>query len=124
MTTRAAIVCARSEAHGALGAAGRGAYDVVLARAVAPLAILVELGAPLLAPGGLLLASKTARAVREESAAGEAAAAVCGLASVSVRPLARSQLRDSVCAVYERVAATPERFPRRPGLAGKRPLGV
>ena len=48
------------------GRPGREAYAVVLARAVAPLPALVELAAPLLAPGGVLLASKTGRALRDE----------------------------------------------------------
>ena len=72
---RAAVVCARSEHHAAAGQPGREAYGVVLARAVAPLPALVELAAPLLAPGGVLLASKTARAMHEEGPGGAAGVA-------------------------------------------------
>ncbi|MFA4965155.1 MAG: RsmG family class I SAM-dependent methyltransferase [Thermoleophilia bacterium] len=119
---RTQVVCARSERHAALGAPGREAYAVVLARAVAPLASLVELAAPLLAPGGVLLASKTARALRAEAASAEAAAALCGLAAGPVAKLSRSPLGDAVCAVYEKRSPVPDRLPRREGMAVRRPL--
>ena len=89
---------------------------------MAPLPALVELAAPLLAPGGVLLASKTGRALRDEGPAGEAVAKLCGLAPGPVVPLPRSPLDDAVCAVYEKVAATPKRLPRREGQAVRRPL--
>lgn len=119
---RAAVVCARSEHHAAAGQQGREAYAVVLARAVAPLPALVELAAPLLAPGGVLLASKTGRAVRDEGPAGAAAAKLSGLAAGPLVALLRSPLDDAVCAVYEKVAATPKRLPRRDGQAVRHPL--
>ncbi|MCX6363260.1 MAG: class I SAM-dependent methyltransferase [Actinobacteria bacterium] len=122
LAARATVVCARSEQHAAAGQPGREAYGVVLARAVAPLPALVELAAPLLARGGVLLASKTGRAVREEGPAGASAAKLCGLAAFPVVVLSRSPLDDAVCAVYEKVAAAPKRLPRREGQAVKHPL--
>jgi 16S rRNA (guanine527-N7)-methyltransferase len=122
LTVRAAVVCARSELHAAAGQPGREADAVVLARAVAPLPALVELAAPLLARGGVLLASKTGRALREEGPGGEAVAELCGLAAGPVVPLPRSPLDDAVCAVYEKVADTPKRLPRREGQAVRHPL--
>ena len=65
LTGRAQVVCARSERYAAAGSAGREAHGVVLARAVAELAVLVELAAPLLAVDGVLLASKTRQALGE-----------------------------------------------------------
>lgn len=122
LSTRAHVVNARSEHYAALGQPGREAFAVVLARAVAPLPVLVELAAPLLAMGGVLLASKTSRALAAEGIAGDAAANLCGLAAGSIVPLPRSPLGEAVCAVYEKVAATVNRLPRRPGVAAKRPL--
>jgi 16S rRNA (guanine527-N7)-methyltransferase len=122
LRARATVVCARSENLAAIGQPGREAYAVVLARAVAPLPALVELAAPLLAPGGVLLASKTAKAVREEGPGGAAVAKLCGLAAGPVIPLPRSPLDDGVCAVFEKVAATPKRLPRREGQAARHPL--
>ena len=119
---RCAVECARSERFAAAGAAGHEAFAVVLARAVAPLPVLVELAAPLLATGGVLLASKTGRAVREEGPPAAAAAGLCGMAALPPQALPRSPLSDAVCAVFEKVAATPEHLPRREGQAAKRPL--
>ena len=122
LASRVTAVGARSEYHAAAGRPGREAYGVVLARAVAPLPALVELAAPLLALGGVLLASKTGRAVREEGPGGAAVARLCGLAALPVFVLSRSSLDDAVCAVYEKVAATPKRLPRREGRAVRHPL--
>lgn len=119
---RVEVVCERSESYGAPGAPGREAAAVVLARAVAPLAVLVELAAPLLREGGVLLASKTARGLAEEGVAGDAAARLCGLAAGVPAPLPRSPLDDAVCAVYRKIETTPPRLPRREGMAAKRPL--
>jgi 16S rRNA (guanine527-N7)-methyltransferase len=102
--------------------AGGSAYDAVTARAVAPLPVLAEYAAPLLSLGGALVAWKGARDKREE-AAGAAAAAELGLAPASVlavTPYAGSRNRH--LHVYLKVDETPERFPRRPGIAAKRPI--
>ena len=119
---RAEVVCARSERYAAAGAPGREAHDVVLARAVSELAVLVELAAPLLAADGLLLASKTRRALREERAGADAAAEKCGLALDAPVPLSASPLDEAVCVVYRKVAPAPDWLPRREGMAAKRPL--
>lgn len=116
----AEAVPARAEEWAAGEGAGR--YDVVTARALASLAVLVEYAAPLLKPGGVLVAWKGAPDPGER-AAGDAAAALVGLEPrdpVVVRPYEGSRERNLY--VYEKVAATPERFPRRPGMATKRPL--
>jgi len=123
ITARARVVCARSERYAA-DPPGREAAAVVLARAVAPLPVLVELAAPLLAPGGVLLACKTATAVRDEGAAAETAAGLCGLSAGLVVRLERSPLDQAVCIVYEKVGPSPARFPRREGVANKRPLAT
>jgi len=121
---RAGVVCARSERFGASGQQGREAFAVVLARAVAPLPTLLELAAPLLAVGGVLLASKTGKALAAEGPGGDVAAQQCGLAARPPVPLPRSPLDDAVCAVFEKVGPTPGRLPRREGVAAKRPLGA
>lgn len=103
-------------------AEGAGAYDVVTARALAALPVLVEYAAPLLCDGGVLVAWKGARDAAEE-AAGETAAALLGLEASFVRrvvPFAGA--RDRHLHVYRKVKPTPDRVPRRPGMAAKRPL--
>jgi 16S rRNA (guanine527-N7)-methyltransferase len=111
----------RAEERAAWG--GRESYDVVTARAVGPLAVLVEYAAPLLAPGGVFVAWKGALDPAEV-AAGSKAAVEVGLESeavVEVEPW--PGIRDRNLVVYRKVSETPERFPRRAGMAAKRPLG-
>ncbi len=122
LAARAHVVCARSEHYAAVGAPGRDGFAVVLARAVAPLPALLELAAPLLGPGGVVVASKTARALRDEGPAAEVVAALCGLAAAATVPLPRSPLTGSACAVFRKVAPTPASLPRREGLAVRKPL--
>jgi len=106
----------------ALGGGG-SAYDAMVARAVAALPVLVEYAAPLLVEGGVLVAWKGARSSDEE-AAGAAAAAAVGLAPEEVlRVEPFKGARDRHLHVFRKIAPTPERFPRRAGMAGKRPLG-
>ena len=103
--------------------AGALAYDAVTARALAALPVLAEYAAPLLVRGGVLVAWKGARDPAEE-AAGARAAAEVGLEPRAVlpsRPYPASRNRH--LHVYTRVADTPPRFPRRPGVASRRPLG-
>ena len=123
----ARAVTARAEEWAATPAAlggGAGAYDAVTARAVAALAVLVEYAAPLLRPDGVLVAWKGARA-RDEEEAGARAAASVGLEPVEVRHVVPFEgARDRHLHVFCKVSPTPERFPRRPGMAEKRPLGT
>jgi 16S rRNA (guanine527-N7)-methyltransferase len=122
----ARAVTARAEDWGAAAPAlggGAGVYDAVTVRAVAALPVLVEYAAPLLQQGGVLVAWKGARDAEEE-AAGSRAAETLGLSPgevFHVRPCAEA--RDRHLHVYRKIAPTPEGFPRRPGMAAKRPLG-
>ena len=106
------VIHDRSE-HLARGA-GRDAYDLVAARALAPPPVAVELCLPLARPGGHVLLW-TAETDPEPIAA--AAAAVGGelAETVVVGPNRRLVLLG-------KVSATPDRFPRRPGMAAKHPL--
>jgi 16S rRNA (guanine527-N7)-methyltransferase len=65
LADRAEVLALRAEAL-AVDRARTGHWDAVAARAVAPLAELVELAFPLLAPGGDLIAWKTASALAGE----------------------------------------------------------
>jgi 16S rRNA (guanine527-N7)-methyltransferase len=101
---------------------GVGAHDLVTARAVAPLNVLVEYAAPLLDEGGALVAWKGRRDSSEE-ADGAAAAAMVGLVAaeiVRVQPFPAA--RERHLHLYLKVGPTPNRYPRRPGMASKRPL--
>lgn len=123
--TNARSITARVEDYAGVPPAvggGRGAYDAVTARAVGPLAVLVEYAAPLLREDGVLVAWKGARDAAEE-ASGAVAAEKVGMAVkevISVQPYPASENRH--LHIYRKVAPTPERFPRRAGMAHKRPL--
>lgn len=119
--TNARTVTVRAEEWAV--ADGREAYDVVTARAVADLAVLVEYAAPLLRLGGILVAWKGRRDRSEEDAAARAGAQL-GLSldrAVSVAPFPGA--RDRHLHVFVKVSVTPPGYPRRPGKAVKRPLG-
>ena len=104
--------------------AGAGAYDLATARAVAPLAVLVEYAAPLLRAGGMFVAWKGARDP-DEQAAGARAAAELGLEVLDPMPVEPFQgARELYLHLYSKVGETPPRYPRRPGMAAKRPLGA
>lgn len=101
---------------------GLGACDAVTARALAPLGVLCEYAAPLLREGGVLVAYKGVRDAGEERDANRAAA-VLGLERVEVRvvrPFPGADHRRLY--VYSKVRPMPPRFPRRAGMARKRPL--
>jgi 16S rRNA (guanine527-N7)-methyltransferase len=114
------VVHARAEEW----ADGFGAQDLVTARAVAALPVLCEYAAPLLAVGGELVAWKGAVAP-DELADGVAAAKILGLEAVGVmRVVPYAGARDHSFHVFRKIAPTPERFPRRAGMAVKRSLSA
>lgn len=119
--SNASAIVARAEEHAARE--WREAYGAVTARAVAPLAVLVEYASPLLFEGGVFVAWKGSRDSDEERA-GTRAAALAAMKPVTVRgvkPYPAS--RDRHLHVYVKAAPTPPNLPRRPGVAAKRPLG-
>jgi 16S rRNA (guanine527-N7)-methyltransferase len=102
-------------------ASGRGAYDAVVVRALGTMPMLLEYAAPLLREDGVMVAWKT-----EPSALPQGAVAADTLGMeldrvVKVEPYAAS--RDRHLHLYRRVRPVPEAYPRRPGMARKRPLG-
>lgn len=101
---------------------GRGANDAVLARAVGPPGLVLEYAAPLLREGGALIDWRGRRDPVEEEL-GERVARVLGLRRLEIRrvePFAGAEERH--LHLYLKVGRTPPEFPRRPGMARKRPL--
>jgi 16S rRNA (guanine527-N7)-methyltransferase len=118
--TNVEVVADRAESW----SAGLGTRDLVTARALAPLAVLAEYAAPLLREGGVLVAWKGRRDAEEERDA-VAAADQLGLAVEEVRPVRPYPAAEHRhLHVLRKLAPTPDRFPRRPGMARKRPLGA
>jgi 16S rRNA (guanine527-N7)-methyltransferase len=114
----AEVVHARAEAW----PAGIGAHDLVTARALAPLPVVLEYAAPLLRRGGAAVAWKGRRDPAEE-ADGAAAAAILGLSEPSTHAVPPSEAtRERQLYLSSKVSDTPPNYPRRPGMASKRPL--
>ena len=103
---------------------GMGAHELVTARALAALPVLCEYAAPLLAEGGSLVAWKGA-VEPGELADGRAAARCSGSSPPNhCRVVPYAGARDHTLHAFRKIAPTPERFPRRPGIATKRPLSA
>jgi 16S rRNA (guanine527-N7)-methyltransferase len=116
----ARVVCARAEEW----STGVARSDAVLARALAPQTVVLEYAAPLLRMGGALVDWRGRRDPSAEEA-GDRAASVLGLRRVETRRVTPfEQATDRHLHVFAKVEETPARFPRRPGVARKRPLGA
>jgi 16S rRNA (guanine527-N7)-methyltransferase len=102
---------------------GAGSYQLATARAVAPLATVIEYAAPLLVVGGTLVAWKGRRDVTEERQAAVAGETL-GLLSREVSPVQPfAASRERHLHVFQKVGPTSPGYPRRAGMARKRPLG-
>jgi 16S rRNA (guanine527-N7)-methyltransferase len=102
---------------------GLGSCDVVTARALGPLDVLAEYAAPLLTLGGVLVAW---RGQREPEADADAARAAAILGLEIHEPLRVSPYKGAehrYLHLMTKITQTPPRFPRRDGVARKRPLG-
>jgi 16S rRNA (guanine527-N7)-methyltransferase len=103
---------------------GIGQCDVVTARALAAMPVLCEYAAPLLREDGVLVAWKgaisSAEAVDEQAAAEHLGLRVEHVRSVIPYPGSERRTLH----VVRKVAPTPPNFPRRAGIATKRPLSA
>jgi len=105
------VVAERSEQY-ARGA-GRDRFALAMARALAPPPVAIELCLPLVRPGGrAVLWTGPVDAAALEGVAAQLAAELSRVVPYGGRNLVE----------LSKIDATPDRFPRRPGMAGKRPL--
>ena len=119
---RVTVVAERAEVA-AWGVPHREAYDLAFARALAPLPVALELCLPFVRPGGrLILPRGSDLAAQLED--GACAARELGAA---LRPALPIELDGAppgrALVVADKLAPTADRYPRRPGVAAKRPLG-
>lgn len=100
----------------------RERYDWALARAVADLPILAEYLLPLVKVGGRVLAQKgegaPAEVQRGDLAVTQLGGCVRRLVQVDLHGLAETRY----LVLLDKIAATPPKYPRRPGMPTKRPL--
>jgi len=101
----------------------RERFDIVLSRAVAPLPTLVELTLPFCAIGGSFIAQKKGDVDLEIGRATKAINTLGG----NLRGVKRVGLEEFTderrLIIVDKVSATPDQFPRRPGIPAKRPIG-
>jgi 16S rRNA (guanine527-N7)-methyltransferase len=100
----------------------REAYDIAIARGVAEMPTLIEYLLPVVKIGGLALAQKSKEVLNDVQRAERALTTLGGrlsdIVAVSVPEL--NEIRYLV--VVEKIAATPEKYPRRTGVPSKKPL--
>ncbi|OLE81162.1 MAG: 16S rRNA (guanine(527)-N(7))-methyltransferase RsmG [Actinobacteria bacterium 13_1_20CM_2_65_11] len=98
----------------------REAFDLAVARALAPLPVLVELCLPLVRIGGRLLAQKTEA---EDPAAARHAIELLGGELLEVHASPSAARGAGTIVEIGKSRWTPERYPRRPGIPARKPLG-
>jgi 16S rRNA (guanine527-N7)-methyltransferase len=101
----------------------RAGFDLVLARAVAPLPTLVEYLLPLARRSGRVVAYKGS-AAHEEALAAEPGIRLLGGHLTKLIPVEVPGLAETrVLVVIDKLSQTPEGYPRGQGLPRKQPLG-
>jgi 16S rRNA (guanine527-N7)-methyltransferase len=100
----------------------REVYDLAVARAVAAMPVLAEYLLPLVKVGGRVIAQKGESAPAEVHAA-EHAIKVLGGRVQQLKPIILPGVADErFLVLIDKIATTPSIYPRRAGLAAKRPL--
>jgi 16S rRNA (guanine527-N7)-methyltransferase len=101
----------------------REKFDLVLSRAVAPLPTVVELVLPFCAVGGSFIAQKKGD-IKSELSQAAYAIGVLGGRLREVKPVDLEEFADKrYLVVVDKASPTPQKYPRRPGIPAKRPLG-
>jgi 16S rRNA (guanine527-N7)-methyltransferase len=110
------VLCDRAELAGAVNSPQRERFDIVTARAVAPLRVLLELTVPFAKVNGLLLA------VKGEKAADELAAAAGALRELHVEHEQTVRHPTASVVLLRKRGTTSAKYPRRSGEPTRTPL--
>lgn len=102
--------------------AHREQYDLALARALAGMATLAELTLPFLRVGGLVIAQKGGDPMAEVATVQSAVHTLGGQVQEIVPVVVPGLEGARHLIVLEKIAPTPQKYPRRPGMPAKRPL--
>ena len=100
----------------------REKYDWAIARAVANLHVLSEYLIPLVRLGGGMLAQKGESGPAEAQSAEEAMKLLGGKFKQLIPVHLPSVAEDRYLVVVEKIAATPPKYPRKPGIPMKQPF--
>lgn len=119
-TTNVTVIASRAETVGK--GPLRDHFDLALARAVGPLALTMEYAAPLVKPDGFVVLQRGETQPDDEAIA-HAVAGRLNLKLLRVEPIKPyPQAKNLHVWVFRKEGATPAGFPRKPGIAKKRPL--
>jgi 16S rRNA (guanine527-N7)-methyltransferase len=110
------VRCARSED---VAATDREGFDLATARALAALPVALEYLAPLVRIGGHVMIWTTTTATDTELTG---VSQQLGLEAPVSIPAPSALRGDGALLVAQKVSLTPKKYPRRPGMAKKRPL--
>lgn len=116
------LLTARAEEAGRLPE-HRAAYDWAVARAVAVMPVLVEYLLPFVRLGGKMLAMKGDNAPAETRSAEIASHLLGGRLNQLIPVTLPGVAEQRYLVVFDKLAATPDAYPRRTGIPAKRPLG-
>lgn len=97
----------------------QGSFDIVTARAVSALPILLELAIPMLKPGGIFVAYKTDES---ELCDAQNALKALGAKHTHTKSLTLPNGEKRALLVFEKVSPTPKQYPRVYGTIKKKPL--
>jgi 16S rRNA (guanine527-N7)-methyltransferase len=100
----------------------REQYDWAVARAVALMPIVMEFLLPLVRVGGRVLAMKGESGPAEAHSADRAIGILGGHLQRLIPVTLPGVVEQRYLVVVEKIATTPERYPRRAGIPAKRPL--
>jgi 16S rRNA (guanine527-N7)-methyltransferase len=100
----------------------REKYDWAVARAVANLNVLSEYLLPFVKVGGMALAQKGESGPAEAQSAEKAMGLLGGKLKQLIPVNLPGVVEDRYLVVVEKVAATPPKYPRKPGIPMKQPL--
>ncbi|MGP8079791.1 MAG: 16S rRNA (guanine(527)-N(7))-methyltransferase RsmG [Dehalococcoidales bacterium] len=101
----------------------RESYDLVLARGLAPMPTLAEVTIPFCKIAGKAVLHKKGD-IAEEMNKAKRAISTMGGKLIEIKPVELSEFPDNrVLVMIEKLAPTPEIYPRGQGLPVKRPLG-
>lgn len=120
--TDVTLIHDRAETFSAKKSAHREQFDVVTARAVARLAVLSELCLPAVKVGGEFIAYKALAAPEELQDAGKSIAKLGGQVRQTVQLTLPETDDERNIILIDKKAATPQKYPRRPGLPNKKPI--
>jgi 16S rRNA (guanine527-N7)-methyltransferase len=110
------VTTERAEDAAANGAPLRQTFDIVTARAVAPLRVLLELTIPFLKPSGLFVA------VKGEKANDELTEAQKAMTTLAVSLEASHRHPTATVLLLRKNGPTPAKYPRRSGEPKRNPL--